>query len=104
MTSLEQYIQDLTNGCAYLDALVSIKTTEIEKPDFLYIRSVNNLDTVKINYHINNHSDITDIKVYKRNNYGSFYHHKTVPFDSSYLYINDYNILDIGYYYYLSPV
>jgi len=82
----------------------SIETTEIEKPDFLYIRSVNNLDTVKINYHINNYSDITDIKVYKRNNYGSFYHHKTVPFDSSYLYIIDYNILDIGYYYYLSPV
>ena len=28
MTSLEQYIQDLTNGCAYLDALVASKTTE----------------------------------------------------------------------------
>ena len=28
MTSLEQYIQDLTNGCAYLDALVAAKTTE----------------------------------------------------------------------------
>ena len=28
MTLLEQYIQDLTNGCAYLDALVAAKTTE----------------------------------------------------------------------------
>ena len=28
MTLLEQYIQNLTNGCAYLDALLSSKTTD----------------------------------------------------------------------------
>ena len=28
MTTLEQYIQDLTNGCNYLDAQVAAKTTE----------------------------------------------------------------------------
>lgn len=28
MTSLQQYITDITNGCAYLDAQVASKTTE----------------------------------------------------------------------------
>ena len=28
MTLLQQYITDITNGCAYLDALVAAKTTE----------------------------------------------------------------------------
>ena len=28
MTILEQYIQDITNGCNYLDAQVAAKTTE----------------------------------------------------------------------------
>lgn len=28
MTTLEQYIQDITNGCAYLDSLVTSNTTE----------------------------------------------------------------------------
>ena len=81
-----------------------IQTTNIEIPEFLYIRSINNLDSVKIKYHINNFVDIDEIEVYKRVENGDFYKHITIAFDSLDLSITDYNVLDNTYYYYLSPV